>query len=311
MKAVVIMMMLLFAAGKATCQVTPGNKENLIKTLFPERTDFNFLLKALNSSVCLVRQDYTLVNAAGKEFGANSKPYWDMKLTVGVAAGGNIYTSAGILYPWKDDNDLKEFLKTDTQHLSPHSSNRYYKRITDSNFIALKSYPVGDRLPDTPMIAKQDSVKTKKSKRGKLASSVENKKRTSDSVSINQQPADSLIIAFPLPDSISTIPGSNNIADTSGWLVLISSSSDGEVTDTTKLSLHVVSPMVATKKASSKTYVNNIPVKENLLGGIYYTVQYSLGRMLFSATGLLCKDAEGWFINYIKKSNALQTAGSQ
>lgn len=113
-----------------------GN-DDLINTLFPSTPNYNFILNALDSSLCIIKQEYTLTGKNGIEYGRNADAFFGKKYALGVITDSGIYTTADILLPWKGDPNFDRFKTSDS--LKPTLSKAYYKGINDNTFSMIDS----------------------------------------------------------------------------------------------------------------------------------------------------------------------------
>lgn len=314
---------LLFFAVQFMCfgigisQPKLESNRDLINSLFSSRDNNSYLLPAIDSSICIIRQEYTLIDSNDHEFGANGKSYWGIKYSLGVITDSGIYTLGTILWPWAGDKDLEELAKTDTRHLQPYLSMRLYKRPMDNSFVQWKNDGNSRQTSTsnnlvTPYVQERQA-KAKKGKNKKvLTDTVISANHSKDTVSEKRDLAansftanenlriyqDSALVSFIVSDSIPSVPLAIGNIDTTGWLVIITRKYNAEISDTSQLAYTIIKPSYTTNNSRSKLYIKEpATVKQNLLGGIYYIAHFSCGKIFFSAAGLLNRDEKGWFIN--------------
>jgi hypothetical protein len=244
-----IIITILLSIDNAICQSQPSSKDDLINSIFSNKS-YEFLLPVFDSSLYIIRQDYTLIDGAGNEYGRNKDAFFGKKYGLGVVTDSGIYTTTDILVPWEDDKNFNKFKNNDS--LKPHLSKIFYKRLNDKTF--------------SPMETGQ-----------------------------SKKIVDSSLIIFRAPDSLPYIADAINLKDTTGWIVLAKSREDPGMTDSFLLNLSIIRP-VFSEDSTGKMYIRNLAAKDNFIGGIFYTSHISLGKILFSASGILKKDGNGWYI---------------
>ncbi|MEO5890900.1 MAG: hypothetical protein ABIQ31_11640 [Ferruginibacter sp.] len=247
----IYVMFLAFATMNVAAQKKPDkNQKDIVKGLQDLfSSDLKFIMQAVDSSVFLIRQDYTLIDKDGNEYGRNSDAFFGKKYALGVLTDSGLYTTGDILSPWENDRNFDKFKNSDS--LKPHLSKIYFKQANDRTF--------------------------EKSDSGQFSTT-----------------ADTSVIVSPIPGSRPAIASSAGL-DTAGWLVLANNNQADIMDDSAVLSLTILKPVIVTEP-SGKMYIRNLSAKDDLLGGIFYTSQISLGKILFAAAGILKKDNMGWFI---------------
>ena len=223
-------------------------------------TDISFLSgdqkmvrMAVDSSLCILRQEYILVNQAGKEYGRDGKKYFGKRYSVGVIADNKIWTGQELLQPWNKDESYRLLNYTDS--IKPRLSKVYLRKpACTENFTELT---------------------------GKQATPGNNNTLT----------------VYEYPGNENSVDLINDSKDTDGWLVLIGWETGITTGDEAPVNYTIYKAEPQFGNAGGKGYIRNMPVNEQqLVGGIYYTCTISLGKIIFSAAGVLQKDKQGWFI---------------
>jgi len=98
-------------------------------------SDQRLVRLAVDSSICLVRQDYTLVDAKGNEYGRNSDAYFGRKYGLGVISDSGIWVGAEMGMPWVGDRNFEKFKTGDS--LRPHLARTYVRRPAQGGFTEL------------------------------------------------------------------------------------------------------------------------------------------------------------------------------
>ena len=138
--------LLLLVCGKEAVAQLRTDKD--ILSLFT--SDQKLVKMALDSSICILCQNYVLADSAGNEYGRNKDPYFGRKYSIGVITDKGIFTSAEILMPWEGDKNFDKYRKTDT--LKPKLSTLLYRRINDQRFSSINN-PVTEKYGDSSTIA--------------------------------------------------------------------------------------------------------------------------------------------------------------
>src|SRR6516225_6354876 len=76
--------------------------------------DQKLVRMAIDSSLCILRQEYTLTNRSGNEYGRNGRSYFGKSYTIGVLAEGKIWTDSRIRRPWDMDGNYDRFRGIDS-----------------------------------------------------------------------------------------------------------------------------------------------------------------------------------------------------
>ena len=240
-------------------------------------TDISFLSgdqkmvrMAVDSSLCILRQEYTLVNKDGNEYGRDGKKYFGRLYSVGVIADNSIWTDQALLKPWEKDEAYRLFNQSDS--VKPRLSKVYLRKPACSQrFTELAANTA------TP--------------------------GNNNTLAVYEYPAGE--------NSVSRI---NDSKDNDGWLVLIGWEEGTTNGDDIPVSYTIYKAAPLFNDADSKGYIRNMPVSERqLVGGIYYTCTISLGKIIFSAAGVLKKDKKGYFIQRFsgKEQKQVQSANSK
>ena len=122
-------------------------------------SDQKFVKMALDSSICILCQNYVLADSAGNEYGRNKDPYFGRKYSIGVITDKGILAPAEIITPWESDKNYDKYRKTDT--LKPRLSTLLYKRVNEQHFSSIQK-PAIKKLEDSSTIAYEipDSIQT-------------------------------------------------------------------------------------------------------------------------------------------------------
>lgn len=103
-------------------------------------SDQRLVRLAVDSSICLVRQEYTLIDAKGNEYGRNSDVYFGKRYALGVISDSGIWVGSEIGTPWVGDRNFEKFKTGDS--LKPHLARTYVRRPAQGGFTELASRPV-------------------------------------------------------------------------------------------------------------------------------------------------------------------------
>lgn len=88
--------------------------------------------RALDSTICIVKQEYSLFGKNNKEYGWQGRSYFGSSYRVGVITSSGIKTDRRITMPWADDKNYDQFKKADT--LKPRLTKTYTRRLAEKGF---------------------------------------------------------------------------------------------------------------------------------------------------------------------------------
>jgi hypothetical protein len=213
--------------------------------------DQKLVRMAIDSSLCILRQEYTLTNRSGNEYGRNGRSYFGKSYTIGVLAEGKIWTDSRIRRPWDMDGNYDRFRGIDS--IKPRLSGTFTRQVVGSEYMAVKE--------DTSF-----------------------------------RSADSGLAAYQSPDALPNIALVGNYRDRGGWLVVVASKEAIGTNDTLPVGYTIYKAQPQFTATGTRGYLKNMPVKENVIGGVYFLSSIRLGRITFAAAGILGKDKEGWYI---------------
>jgi hypothetical protein len=213
--------------------------------------DQKLVRMAVDSSLCILRQEYTLTNHSGKEYGRNGKDYFGKTYSLGVLANNKVWTDSRLLRPWEADGNYDKFRTIDS--IRPRLSGTYARQLVRSAYAEVKQ--------DTAL-----------------------------------QATDSGIAILHSPDTLVNIALISNCRDRGGWLVVAASHESFSTSDTLPVSYTIYKAQPQFTASGNKGYLKNMPVRENIIGGVYFISSILLGKITFSAAGILGKDKQGWYV---------------
>jgi len=225
--------------------------------------DQKLVRMAIDSSLCILRQEYTLTNRSGNEYGRNGKSYFGKAYTIGVLAVGRIWTDSRILRPWDEDGNYDRFRTIDS--IKPLLSGTFVRKVVSSGYTAVRA--------DTSLHS-----------------------------------TDSALAVYHSPDTLPSISLVNNYRDRGGWLVVVASREAIGMSDTLPVGYTIYKAQPQFTAKGTRGYLKNMPVKENVIGGVYFQSSVRLGRIIFAAAGILGKDKEGWYIQLFPAGEAGRAA---
>jgi hypothetical protein len=244
----------LMTPATSYAQSNPGTDASFVSG------DQKLVRMAIDSSLCVLRQDYTLTNQKGMQYGRNGKEYFGRTYTIGVMADNKVFTNAQLLKPWEGDANYEKFKAADS--IKPRLSATFARPLVKSTYVTV--------IPDT-----------------------------------TAQGSDSAIAMLSSPDTTTNIGRVRNSPDRGGWLVVVASREGFPTNDTLPLNYTIYKAQPQFTETNNKGYIRNMPVKENLIGGVYFISRISLGRITFIAAGILGKDKTGWYVQAFPSSNYL------
>ncbi len=253
-----ITLLLLTMTLTLAAQTTPGSDASFLSG------DQKLVRMAIDSSIYIVRQDYTLTNRSGNEYGRNGKSYFGRTYSLGVKANGRIRTDGRVLRPWETDGNYDKFRMIDT--IQPRLSNTAVRQVVQAGYVQVNT--------DSEGANGQDSSHGNRSDNGKEIT----------------------VVGYAAADSLPDIELAKGNRDRTGWLAVVSTKETLSANDTVPVSYTIYKAQPQFGANGPKGYIKNMPVKDNVIGGIYYLSTVRLGRISFYAAGILEKDKEGWYI---------------
>lgn len=227
--------------------------------------DQKLVRMAVDSSICILRQEYTLTDRRGNEYGRNGRSYFGRTYTIGVLAAGRIWTDSRIRRPWDMDANYEKFKAVDS--IRPRLSETSARQVVRSGYTAVK----------------EDSSSRKEDSSSRKEYNTSREK-------------DSALAVYRSPDSLSDIALINDCRDRGGWLVVVATREPIGMSDTLPVSYTIYKAQPQFTATGVKGYLKNMPVRENVIGGVYFLSSTRLGKITFAAGGILGKDKEGWYI---------------
>src|SRR3569833_4717471 len=130
-----ITLLLLSMTLTLSAQTTPGSDASFLSG------DQKMVRTAIDSSIYIVRQDYTLTNRSGNEYGRNGKSYFGRTYTLGVKANGRIWTDSRAVRPWDTDGNYDKFRTIDT--IEPRLSNVCARQVVQGGYVQVTANCTG------------------------------------------------------------------------------------------------------------------------------------------------------------------------
>lgn len=87
---------------------------------------------AIDSSLCIVRQDYVMKSTSGNEYGRAGKGYFGRRYMLGVVADNKVWTLANMATPWVKDRVFEQYKKNDT--IQPHLANVALRSLVSTDY---------------------------------------------------------------------------------------------------------------------------------------------------------------------------------
>jgi hypothetical protein len=211
--------------------------------------DKKLIRMAVDSSLCIVRQDYNLKDKKGDEYGRDGKGYFGRKYTLGIISENKIWTENSINTPWDSDKYFELYKKNDT--INTQLSDVAFRRIFNHEYI----------------------LNTQKSESYDSSGVVTFKTNFKESVNLSKGNK-----------------GKN------GWLVIVHSKEDLNKNEKSLIDYTIYNPSPQFQVNSMEGLIKKMPVKENIIGGIYFTTVIKLGEIKFQAAGVLKNKGNEWYI---------------
>ena len=247
-----ITLLLLAMSLTLAAQTSPGSDASFLSG------DQKMVRMAIDSSIFIVRQEYTLTNRSGNEYGRNGRSYFGRAYSLGVKANNRIWTNSQILRPWDNDGNYDKFRAIDT--IKPRLSGTYVRQVVQSGYVTVTADTAGGNKSSTG------------------------------------QGYDSAIATYRAPDSLPNIELVKNNRDKTGWLAVVATKEPIATNDSLPVSYTIYKAQPQFSTTGNKGYIKNMPVRESVIGGVYYLSTVRLGRITFYAAGVLEKDKDGWYI---------------
>jgi hypothetical protein len=107
--------------------------------------DKKFFRMAIDSSICIVRQDYVMKSVSGNEYGRSGKGYFGRRYALGVVADHKVWTLANMATPWVNDRTFEQYKKNDT--IQPHLATVAFRSLVSTDY----------QKEENPQLEKYDS----------------------------------------------------------------------------------------------------------------------------------------------------------
>ena len=244
MKHLKIIILVLITFG-SNAQIIPQSNE-------PKMLSDKFIRVAIDSSLCIIRQDYILKNNKNNdEYGRNGNDFFGRSYKLGVFSGNKIWTVGDIRTPWIDDRFFDKYLKNDT--IKPALSSVAYKPL--ASYSTAKYEEMIDCKPD----------------------------ETEDSTNVTSYSRQ--------VDFLGSVGIKRFSTEVSGVLVVVSSKESFSTNENATPDFSLYSTTVQfqenAKDVSLKKVLTLLANKDNVLGGVFYATVVITGNIQFVATGML------------------------
>lgn len=211
--------------------------------------DKKLITAAVDSSLCIVRQDYVLKDTNDNAYGRQNRDYFGRTYQLGVITGNRVWVDKKTATPWTLDGSYDNYKNNDT--IKPELSHVAVRFLPGTTFRSLDY---------------------------KIDNSTEG------------------YATYPLETESITIPNIRRNKQGDGWLVVVHSREDITLKEDCALEYTIYMPNLSIGEKSSEAVVKKMPVKEKILGGVYYTYQIKAGQVQFLVAGILKKKGSEWVI---------------
>ena len=239
-------------------------------------TDNQLLIgTSLDSALFIIRQDYILrdtskINAT--EYGREKNEYFGRMYTFAVLSDNKLWCDAKIRSPWQYDSNYQQLGKIDSIRpvLSKVAIRPFYQRQFHTFLIDQK----------TPL-THYDSLLNNLS-----------------------------VASITATNKGKGVPFTQATSDSSGWLVIAYSTKEILKNDTSEIKLLIYRSQPVFKPNESEVKIKAPSIEKNILGGFYFTVKYSVGRIELLLSGLLHQKKDTWILSAIPIENLLKNGKS-
>ena len=230
-------------------------------------TDNQFLIgKSLDSALFIIRQDYVLRDTSHinpTDYGREKNEYFGRMYTFAVLSDHKLWCDAKIRTPWLSDSNYLQLGKADT--IRPVLSK-----------IAIR--PFNQRQFNEFLIDRKTSLTHYDSLLDKLT-----------------------IGYLTIKDLEKGVPISQATTDSTGWLVIAYSAQDIVKNDTNEIKLLIYRTQPGFKPNEPEVKIKAPSVDKNILGGFYFIVKYSTGKIELELSGVLHQVEKSWVISSMPK----------
>lgn len=217
--------------------------------------DKRLISAAVDSSLCIVRQDYILKDSNNNAYGWQNKDYFGRTYQLGVITGKQIWVDKKTATPWAMDNIYDRYKNNDT--IKPELSQVAVRFLPGTGFRNV-TYRINNSMTD--------------------------------------------FASYPLETERITIPNVKRSKRGDGWLVVVHSREDITQKEECALEYTIYMPNITFAEGANEAVVQKMPVKEKIIGGVYYTYQVRAGQVQFFVAGILRKKGSGWVIESLPDS---------
>jgi hypothetical protein len=232
-------------------------------------TDNQLLIKkSLDSALFIIRQDYVLRNTSRVnpiDYGSEKNEYFGRIYRFAILSDNKLWCDSKISAPWIFDKNYQLLGKVDSIR------------------------PVLSKIAIRPLLKKhfQEFIADRKIL----------------SLSNDTIPEQLRITAITAKDLAKGVSVSHDTRDSSGWIVIAYTNREISVNDSTEIKLLIYRPNPGFKPNKHEVEIKAPPLNENILGGFYFTVKYSVGMIQLAFSGVLHQEKETWILSAIPNEN--------
>jgi len=224
--------------------------------------DQKLVLKATDSVLYVVRQDYVLRNnTTGVEYGRGGKDHFGRIYGLAVLSDNKLWCDSKMKSPWLYDNNFSQY--RNSQNIQPVLTKTAIRRVAEKEFSEVELIEYSE--------SQYDSL-------------------------LNNLMISTLTLKEQMPFSIKQ----NYVTkDNNGWIIIVYTKELMMENENCELQYLIYRPKPQFESDMLESVVKPPSITSNILGGIYFNAEYSVGSIDFIFSGILHKKPMNWFISAI------------
>lgn len=228
--------------------------------------DQNMIRKATDSVLYIIRQDYVLRDTTNKipsEYGRGGKEYFGRIYALAIISDNKLWCDAKIRAPWLEDVNFKPYQHIDS--VRPYLSKTAIRQINQRKF----------QESDIQLFGLQSKYDSLINKIG--------------------------ICYYSQKKLLKGIKYLNETKDSTGWIILAYTSEDFSHNDSCNINLSIFKAQPHFKPNEADAVVKAPSITQNIIGGIYMNIAFSIGEIEVFFSGILNKRSLNWYVSTLLK----------
>ncbi len=240
---------------------TEAQFNNLLKVFLSEEQ--RFIKAAIDSTIFIVRQDYVLRDMSKTppvEYGRAGMDFFGRTYGLGIIANNRLWVPISTSTPWLADENFLNYSQADS--LRPFLTTVNTRSLFSSEY---ENWNIEPKLSES----KYDSI-------------------------LNS----SYIYSYNLPEKHKSLNIKNNSID-SGWVLLAYCPRKFADYDTSEIEFAIYKTNPIFNPATNTAILKKVPDLENIIGGLFFNVNISVGKIEILLAGIIYQEDSVWTISNI------------